>query len=234
MISNLLVCQTTAEIQKCQKKKKKRTQTQVLKLITWPEISYPNTMPVEKKRPRQASLQKPLLSITCKTPNSESFKLTLPQQLRVQQASRQITACDHDRANNPAPGSSEYHMIKHWGVARLCQGVACQRQPMWLHCLCPLRNADKARQHDPLSSLGSAHERRFIKTYVKRSCGWLRAWYPLLWSSLDGGMGGRQGGSSLWGLQHSELQFTATGSGRVEPLHFLIKCGGTGPKARDS
>lgn len=48
-----------------------------------------------------------------KPPNSESLKLTLQQQLGVQQASRQITACDHDRANNPAPGSSEYHMIKH-------------------------------------------------------------------------------------------------------------------------
>lgn len=47
-------------------------------------------------------------------------------------------------------------------------------------------------------------------------------------------MGGRQGGSLPPGLQHLELHFAATGSGRVEPLHFLIKFGGVGPKAPDS
>lgn len=110
----------------------------------------------------------------------------------------------HNSAANPLlsnPSSQEYHMIKQRGVACLCEGVARQRSPMWFCCLCPLRNADKAQWRDPLSSQGSAHERRFIKTYVKWTCGWLRAWYPLLWSSLEGGMGGRQGGSSPQGLQ---------------------------------
>lgn len=44
-------------------------------------------------------------------------------------------------------------------------------------------------------------------------------------------MGGRQGGSLPWGLQHLELHYAATGSGRVEPLHFLIKFGSVGLEA---
>lgn len=101
-------------------------------------------------------------------------------------------------------GLPPYHMIKNWNVARLCRGIARDCWPVWLCWLSSLRNADKARRCDPLSWEGSAHKRRSIKTYVKWTWGWLRSWYPLLCSSLEGGMGGRQGGSLPQGLQHNE------------------------------
>lgn len=89
------------------------------------------------------------------------------------------------------------------------------------HCLRPPRNADKARQPDSPELAGAQRlERRFIETHVKWTRGWLRAWYPLLWSSLDLGMRGEAGGfvtARAAELLSSRLRWNAFG---VEVLIF--------------
>lgn len=94
-----------------------------------------------EKRPRSAShgalsYQNALLSITCtKIPNSDSLKLTPLQQLRVQQASRQITACDHDRTNNPPPHLFPRRWISHDQTPRCCPCVSRRRLSATAHAV---------------------------------------------------------------------------------------------------
>lgn len=73
---------------------------------------------IDKKTPAQlfialSILENPAVNHIHKPPVQKNLQSTPLQQLSVQQASRQIRACDHDRTNNPAPGFPEYHMIKH-------------------------------------------------------------------------------------------------------------------------
>lgn len=82
-------------------------------------------------------------------PNS----VTPLQQLSAQQASWQITSCDHERANNPAPGSPR---ISRDQTLR-CRLSVSRRRPMWFCWLRALRTADKASaaQSPELSRLGT-------------------------------------------------------------------------------
>ena len=200
-----------------------------------------------EKRPRSAShgalsYQNALLSITCtKIPNSDSLKLTPLQQLRVQQASRQITACDHDRTNNPPPPPLPPPLNITWSnteVLPMCVKASPVSDSPCGFVDCVLRGMlIRLGGAIPWARRGSAHERRFIKTYVKWTCGWLRAWYPLLWSSLEEEWGEGRGVPSAF----SALRLTATGSGQSgasaathqswnpQPAVFSIALSGTPP-----
>lgn len=179
-------------------------------------------------RPRSAShcalsYQNALLSITCtKIPNSESLKLTPLQQLRVQQASRQITACDHDRINNPPPRAPNITW-SNTDVLPVCVKASPVSDSPCGFVDCVLRGMlIRHRRRDPLSSQGLCTWAEIHQNICEVDL-WLIEGLissPLVF--IRGGMGGRQGGSlSLFRRTGSQR----LGQGRVEPPQPLVRAG---------